>query len=276
MGTSNGAPKERSIHIIALWIRYLLLAMTIYAFVHLISMKHSLHAVPDRLNELKLDLDLIGPAPKRMSVDVTWPDPVKTFPKDYPRYESLLSVIKRWNPDIADPPPTFNETLYHFNYSCPTERAVAAEFLEAEMPFKLYNVPEFDEASRKWTDEYLVRELGSSGQVERAETNHFMFWNSRAKKSTDFKKPTTILQMRFEKFLDMAHRSDASKLSSEEEHYYFTIGVPKYDKKTFIGQDLSLFSSKENNFFVRDTSKNKGIQCRFGMRCVFDFQFYVL
>jgi len=37
-------------------------------------------------------------------------------------------------------------------------------------------------------------------------------------------------------------------------------------KSTFVGKDLALFSSMENNFFVFKVAKNKGIQCRFGMR----------
>ena len=40
----------------------------------------------------------------------------------------------------------------------------------------------------------------------------------------------------------------------------------KGKKATFVGKDLKIFSSMENNFFVFNVEKNKGIQCRFGMR----------
>lgn len=40
----------------------------------------------------------------------------------------------------------------------------------------------------------------------------------------------------------------------------------KGKKTTFVGKDLELFSEMENNFFVFNVEKNKGIQCRFGMR----------
>ena len=37
-------------------------------------------------------------------------------------------------------------------------------------------------------------------------------------------------------------------------------------KTTFVGKDLGIFSSTVNNFFVFNVARNKGIQCRFGMR----------
>jgi hypothetical protein len=42
----------------------------------------------------------------------------------YPVFNSLLNIIQNWNPDVADPPPVFYETLQHFNYSNPHERRI--------------------------------------------------------------------------------------------------------------------------------------------------------
>jgi hypothetical protein len=45
-------------------------------------------------------------------------------------------------------------------------------------------------------------------------------------------------------------------------------GARSKEEKGFIETDLPSFSSNENNFFVFDFDRNKGIQCRFGMRGV--------
>jgi hypothetical protein len=72
--------------------------------------------------------------------------------------------------------------------------------------------------------------------------------------------------MKPEQFIDIAHKADTDKLSSEAPHHYLTCGVEKGDRQSFIGKDLSLFSTNTDNFFVRNVRLNKGIQCRFGMR----------
>lgn len=60
---------------------------------------------------------------------------------NYPVYKSLLSIIEAWNPDDPDPPEQFEETLQHFNYSNQVERQLAEQYRNAELPFKLYNIP---------------------------------------------------------------------------------------------------------------------------------------
>ena len=59
----------------------------------------------------------------------------------YPLYKSLLSIVEAWNPDDPDPPTQFEETLQHFNYSNLYERQLAEQYRNAELPFKIYNVP---------------------------------------------------------------------------------------------------------------------------------------
>jgi hypothetical protein len=214
--------------------------------------------------------DGVPSPPLLLPVNVSWPELATSLSPDiaYPMYQSLLGIIKNWNPDEADPPEHFTETLQHFNYSCPQQRETARKFLEAELPFKMYGVPEFDAVSEKWTDEYLATNFNYMGKdrVEKAETNHFMFWNPRSRNIQDYKPPTEHIKMSFGEFVQLAHRADNEKMSSEKEHFYFTTGVKAQDDSTFIGKDLSLFSTRQNNFFIRDVKQNKGIQCRFGMR----------
>jgi hypothetical protein len=197
-------------------------------------------------------------------VTITWPELATSYTNSQQQYDSLLNVINRWNPDDVDPPPKFTETLQHFNYSCPEQRETARQFLEAEKPFKIYGVPEFDAVSEKWTDQYLRENL--FGTVEKGDNNHFMFYKGTGKNIPGWKIPNPKVKMTVPEWQDLAIAADKNKLSSEDVHYYLTTGVPKHDKRTFIGKDLSLFSTKEANLFVREPSKNKGIQCRFGMR----------
>jgi hypothetical protein len=46
-----------------------------------------------------------------------------------------------------------------FNYSDPFERAVAAKYRDAEVPFKVYGVPDVEAVTQKWTDEYLLKHM---------------------------------------------------------------------------------------------------------------------
>ena len=101
--------------------------------------------------------------------------------KNYPVYKPLLQVLQEWNPDNPDAPNEFKETLQHFNYSDPIEREIATKFREAELPFKVYGVPNINEVVEKWTNEYLSDRLKRDGSIltERSKNNHFMFWKRK-------------------------------------------------------------------------------------------------
>jgi hypothetical protein len=190
--------------------------------------------------------------------------------RNYPSYDSLLTVIQRWSPDVPDPPPTFKEKLVHFNYSNPAERRMAESYRNAEVPFKLYDVPEFTELSKKWTDEYLAHSMGSTHiEVESAKSNHFMYWsdNNFAQNYKDYKPPTERVNMRFDEWVQYATVADVTKLNKDTEHLYFMASTDAGDMgRSFIARDLRLFSSHKNTFFVPNVKANKGVQCRFSMR----------
>ena len=77
----------------------------------------------------------------------------------YPVYASLLETVSRWNPDDPEPPTTFKETIQRFNYSDELERSYAEKFRNAELPFKIYDIPNVLEVTRKWNDEYLKQKM---------------------------------------------------------------------------------------------------------------------
>lgn len=188
----------------------------------------------------------------------------------YPYYRSLLNIIKDWNPDNPDPPKVFFETLQHFDYSNATEREIAARFRDAEIPFKVYNVPEIDSVSNKWNDEYLLDVLAEGrggGHVEESKTNHFMYWKIGNRDIRNYKPPTDVIDMKFNEWLPIAKKADEVKLTNASHHFYFMTNAPTGDRsRTFVARDLPLFATDEENFFVTDVNANKGIQCRFGMR----------
>jgi len=64
---------------------------------------------------------------------------------NYPPYSTLLDIVRNWNPDNPSIPIDFKEKIQHFNYSNPYELALAEKYREMELPFKLYDVPEFNE-----------------------------------------------------------------------------------------------------------------------------------
>ena len=187
----------------------------------------------------------------------------------YPVYSSLLETVSKWNPDDPEPPTTFKETIQRFNYSDELERSYAEKFRNAELPFKIYNIPDILSVTRKWNDEYLKQKMRYvTAHVEESKSNHFMYWNGHRYRSVGkYVPPTDLISMKFDQWLDIAKRADQTKSTNSTTHYYFMTGVSATDNlRSYISQDLSIFSTRKNNFFVSNVAANKGIQCRFGMR----------
>jgi Cupin-like domain len=190
----------------------------------------------------------------------------------YPVYAKLLDVITSWNPDNPDAPKDFKETLQHFDYSNPEDMIAAAKFRDAEVPFKVYNVPEIEAVAKKWDDEYLTsqfRNMIQSRHVEKSKNNHFMYWNGNQRSNIKaYEPPTEIVDdMKFENWVRIAHHADEIKVRNESVHFYFMANAQGNGQmNSFISRDIPIFSTQQPNFFVTNVEANKGIQCRFGMR----------
>lgn len=121
----------------------------------------------------------------------------------YPPTESLLDIVTRWNPDDTDHvPDPFHETLQCFNYSDPMQRAIAEKYRTAEVPFKIFGIPEVEEVVEKWTDPYLEKHMEGRRMSYKIETstrgNHFMYWVNRGLPKKKYEPPTTkVHNMRF-------------------------------------------------------------------------------
>ena len=130
----------------------------------------------NKSSQIILQTDINLP-PKHQYTGNNLPNVLSEVPSNqsYPKFTPLLDVIKRWSPDNPDIPSTFNESLLHFNYSDPLERSYAIKFRNAELPFKVYDIPEFDYVKDLWTNEYLNDVFKDElNYVERSKSNHFM------------------------------------------------------------------------------------------------------
>ena len=232
---------------------------------------------------------------------------VPEVPGSYPKLVPLQELMDRWPQDDLDNPPNpYEEVLMHFDYSNPKELAAAHRYRDAKLPFKMYNVPEVDAATEKWTDEYVSINFDSNGAASRpnfgggvtsflksaststqghpppanggcqeSKNNFFAFFTASQWGVEDMGiPPTRNNDWTFKKWARHARYADAVGLHPEQPHFYWQAGVdrdernqPK-DQWTFISRDLPSFSSPTKTFFVFNPDEQKGIQCRFGERGV--------
>jgi hypothetical protein len=210
-----------------------------------------------------------SPLPYQKSSAIHWPEVTEYSKENYPNYKSLLSNLENWNPDDPNLPLSFNETLQHFNYSDPRERKMAEVYRNAEVPFKLYDIPEVELVRAKWNYKYLSSVLKFEwARVEESKDNHFMFFIEKS--FPNWKPPQKVVySMSFSRWYQLAREADEVKLSSNSTHYYYVLGSRPHDtSSSFIARDLPFFSTQKENFFITRVKDNKGIQCRFGMRGV--------
>jgi Cupin-like domain len=84
----------------------------------------------------------------------------------YPPLQTLGDMMTNW-PQDQDFPGAHQrpipEVLLRFNYSNPEELELAAKFRDAELPFKLYDIPEVTAATLKWTDDYVAENFDGAG-----------------------------------------------------------------------------------------------------------------
>ena len=214
---------------------------------------------------------------------------------EYPALRNLSSLMQDWHQDEDyDDNAVIQETLQHFNYSDPVQRAAAQRFRNAELPFKLYDVPEITLAGQKWTDAYVAQNFGhnsghgrtmsslssssnllASGLCQEAPSNYFAFyipknWNV----DTMGLPPTRNNDWTFAEWAAHARYADAVRLRSDQPHFYWQSGVPPEERlsslrpQTFISRDLPSMSAVNATFLSFHPDQQKGIQCRFGERGV--------
>jgi hypothetical protein len=210
----------------------------------------------------------------------------------YPKVKTVKEIMDIW-PQDEDYTGIFTEELLHFNFTDPVELEAARKFRDAELPFKLYNIPEVLAASEKWTDEYLAHQFRdkhaikyllaqfktgmprASGYVQESANNFFaFFFKNRWDVEVYGLPPSRQNDWNFGKWAEHARFADTAPLAADQPHFYFQSGVPPeerdkpYDQWCFISRDLPSWSSQTETFFGFHPEEQKGIQCRFGERGV--------
>mmetsp|Transcript_13249 Transcript_13249/g.21694 ORF Transcript_13249/g.21694 Transcript_13249/m.21694 type:complete len:379 (+) Transcript_13249:102-1238(+) len=186
-------------------------------------------------------------------------------------FHPLLVLLRRWSPNDPSPPLGFTESLQHFNYSDPYQRSLAELYRRAEIPFKVYDIPDLNKASVKWTRGYLSSNLHHMRyHVEESPSNRFMYWTTAKKRVGEkYEPPTKVItdDTTFDSWSRKAEHADAINLAPSQPHQYFMSGSQRSDdRENFIHRDLPMYRSDQPNLFIPTPEHNRGIQCRFGMR----------
>lgn len=201
---------------------------------------------------------------------------------DYPPLQPLGDLMKAWPQDNDFPGAhqrPIPEKLLHFNFSNPEELEMAKKFRDAELPFKLYDVPELTEAGKKWTDQYVTNEFDNvrsvMGNAQESPNNYFAFFQPNLwDVKTMGLPPVRTNDWSYERWSEHARYADAVGLNASKPHFYWQSGVPREERNqpqwrwSFISKDLPSWSSPTKTFFVFEPESQKGIQCRFGERGV--------
>lgn len=238
--------------------------------------EHDLKQIKGKLNGPKVDYT---------KIEYTYPDMLWNVPKQggYPQLDKLGDILKRYPQDDLDhPPQPFVEKLLHFNFSNPRERKAAELFRDAELPFKVYDIPNIP--TDKWTDEYIsnnfdrngfMRGPKAQGIAQESLNNFFAFFTPNAwNVEVMGPPPSRNNDWTYQKWSDHAKYADHVGLDFDQPHFYWQAGAEKSEryepqsKWTFITKDLPMLSSPTPTFFVFNPDEQKGIQCRFGERGV--------
>jgi len=208
----------------------------------------------------------------------------------YPEFRPLQQILQDWpqETDVSDNR-LITETLIHFNYSDPVELAAARRFRDAELPFKLTDVPEVTAATLQWTDEYLTKQFDESGHylpgsVQEAKSNYNLFYTVWDMFTLGLP-PVRYNDWNFHTWSQHARYADAAQLSADQPHFYFQAahflgslykGRTKWE---FLARDLPSFSYAQpdvfkETFFVFHPDQQQGLQCRFGERGVLTASHY--
>eukprot|EP00588_Corethron_pennatum_P023544 CAMPEP_0194338690 /NCGR_PEP_ID=MMETSP0171-20130528/80459_1 /TAXON_ID=218684 /ORGANISM="Corethron pennatum, Strain L29A3" /LENGTH=362 /DNA_ID=CAMNT_0039102917 /DNA_START=136 /DNA_END=1225 /DNA_ORIENTATION=- len=202
---------------------------------------------------------------------------------EYIKMETLGNLLSKWDQDdIENPPSHFKEVLQHFDFRDDEQMEAALKFREAELPFKITNLPELLYSQQKWSVKYIsdifkkkgLRSI-ETGLTQSSKNNFFLFFtHGRWKKKIFGPFPTTNVNWNFFQWAEHARKADEKLLGPNSPHYYFQAEVLQNERfypeseQGSISRDLPSFSGSSPTFFNFDPKKSTGIQCRFGERGV--------
>ena len=202
--------------------------------------------------------------------EVILPEISLTVPKAYPKLANFGDVLTRWPQDnLNNPPDSFQEELMHFDFSNPFHMEAAILYRNAELPFKVYNIPELSNAGLLWSDDdYLEKEIyklklmrdeerrlrrknesivytdkrrnratissksGSSYNICQESHNNFFGFYIRSKWDVRIRgpPPTKDNDWSFKRWAKHARYADTVSLSPNKNHYYYQVGIDEHER----------------------------------------------
>ena len=196
-------------------------------------------------------------------------------PAGYPRDVPLLDVVRNWAPDDASVPAQLHDTLRHFDYSVPAQRAAMLAYRNAELPFVVHNVPDLDAVVKKWTLRYVDGRMGKHKlRTEVSKNNHHMYFKGgagAARRFPGWRPPMRWDSMSFREWLRHAN-VPAAQAATNKPHFYWRLDWKHENGPSqWVYEDLKPFFGRPPTHlkdFVVDISGHRGINCRAGMRGV--------
>lgn len=210
---------------------------------------------------------------------------------EYPAAYRVVDMVRNWNPNDVRVPARHYASLCRFDFGKEADRAKARRYVEAEVPFVVYNLPAVEAAVDKWnTPGYLAEKLGAKEfRVEVSKTNHFLYSSAgNGKQVKGYEPPTTLEMWTYDEWRGraegrlaaVAEAVEASKgevtpaeARRGQEHYYFRVSnenVATEDMTVFTANMPALFRPVGPERDVRGSwgKGGRGIHCRFGMEGV--------
>lgn len=205
---------------------------------------------------------------------------VNNYPALYPlgellsKWPSTTLHADRWNQSLAHPR-RGSSGLYRFNFQNATERQLAFQLRDLELPFIVYNVPELQKAAvTEFTLSNLLSRFGRLPRmVEKSEDHRFMYYTVKNPLLTQqrfpgWTAPQQDVLMSFPQFLAEAEVSErAGDISGDRPLHYLIISATEGSRTQWIREALPFFEPEES-LFMKEPDHYRGINCRFGMKGV--------
>lgn len=165
------------------------------------------------------------------------------------------------------------------------KKKFALNYRKAEVPFIVNNDIKMMRTVERWNHPGYLRQL--MGKVphrcEYSQNNHFMYFNNpnggkkkRRKRNKNvpvgWSPPTELIHIPFEEWYSKANTPQF--WSTDAQHWYYRLigcgsdGRCDANSSEYLFDELPIFQPTEDNFYMVEPSRQKGIHCRFGMKGV--------
>lgn len=209
-------------------------------------------------------------------------------PPNYPYAWNAEEVLRHWPSDVTDPPD--NKLIYQgicvFDFSKPGQEKIALNYRTAEVPFLVNNDINMMRTVERWNHPGYMNQLMGDvpHRCEYSHNNHFMYFNNpnnkRGKQNKRKKKnvpenwspPTELIHIAFQEWLTKANTP--TFWTTDAQHWYYRLigcggeGQCDANSSEYLFDELPIFQPTEDNFYMVEPKRQKGIHCRFGMKGV--------